>query len=222
MERAMKFRHSILALIPLFAVVSLEARQEASLGFAVRHKHRWGSCEGALRVSKDGVGYETAHQKHARTWSFRDIRHADFRSKTRLALRTYGAPETWHFHLREGDWSPDAYRLLARRVERGVTSRILYPATTFLYELPVRHRHLRGGCEGTLRIGLEETIYDTQEPKHRRIWRSRDLRSFGSAGPHDLRLTTEEETFTFDLKQPLQKEVYDHLWKTTHEKGTTP
>ncbi|MGH8247006.1 MAG: hypothetical protein ACREUU_11320, partial [Gammaproteobacteria bacterium] len=79
-----KFRYAISTLILLFAVASLEARQEAdSLGFAVRHNHRWGGCEGMLRISKDGIAYETAHQKHARKWSFRDIRHADFRSKTR-------------------------------------------------------------------------------------------------------------------------------------------
>ena len=41
----------------------------------------------------------------------------------------------------------------------------------------------------------------------------RDIRSFGTTGAYDLRLSTEQESFSFDLKQPLNQEVYDYLWQ---------
>lgn len=215
----MSLKHASLGLAVLLALGTAQGEpQPGNLHFVVRHRHRLGSCQGPLRIETNGITYETPHVKHARTWTFRDIRHATFVSKTRLALRTHGTPEMWEFRLREGEWSAATYRLFAERVERGATSRILFPAAPVLYELPARHLHWRGSCEGTLRIGAKEIVYDTADAEDRRIWRARDLRSFGSASPYDLRLTTEEETFNFDLKQALPREVYDHFWRTIYEK----
>jgi len=214
----LRYPTSALLLLVAIGAITVAQAQTTSVQFAVRHEHRWGSCEGILRVDSTGITYETPDEEHARTWPFRDIRQAEFRSSKKLELRTYGKPETWKFELLEGEWSPEAYALFSGNVERVVTSRVLFPAGAFVHELPVRHRHRHGGCEGVLRIGPGEIVYDTGHPEDRRIWRMRDLRSFGSSGAYNLRLTTEQETFNFDLKQALEREVYDYLWAHVYER----
>lgn len=92
-------------------------------------------------------------------------------------------------------------------------------------EIPAKHRHRFGGCEGVLRISSELLIFDTEKAEDRRMWRLRDLQSFGTAGPYSLRLSTELETFNFDLKTPLTQEIQDFLWQRLrdehpYEKGT--
>ncbi len=214
----MKFlRGLIVNLLLLLSLGELPAfAQPDSFRFSVRHKHWFKHCEGALRMDGSGIAYETPHRKHARVWSFRDLRHLEILSPTRLVINTYGNPAMFDFRLREAELTGDVYRFLAQHVERGLTSRVLFAATDFLDERPVKHRHRRGGCEGMLRIGLNEITYNTENVGDRRRWRMRDIRSFGTTGPYDLRLTTEKETFTFDLKVALSQQVYDHLWKTIH------
>lgn len=187
--------------------------QSQSVSFSVRHEHRLGQCNGTLRIEGKGVTFETSHRKHARVWSFSDIRQLEILSRTRLAVHIYGKPETFNFGLREGELTVDTYRLLSDRIERGVTSRVLFLGTEFAFELPAKHRHRLGGCEGVLRIAGIEIIYTTENAKDTRIWRIRDIRSFGTMAPYDLRLSTEKETFTFDLKEPLSQKLYDDLWQ---------
>ncbi len=170
-----------------------------------------------LRIDEAGVGYETVHRKHARTWVFRDLRRVEFVSPTHLIIDGYLGHEM-SFRLLEGEFSAEAYRLLADNVARTVTSRVPFPASKFLYELPVKHRHRLGGCEGVLRIGGTRLVYQTDNAEDRRIWRARDIRSFGTTGPYHLRLTTDRETFSFDLKTPLEREVYDYLWTNLYAK----
>lgn len=183
------------------------------LTFSVRHDHRFGHCDGSLRLATSGITYDSTEPKHSRSWSFSDIRRVEIRSTKNLIVHTYGKLETFDFRLREGEVGPDAYRLLAEHIERELVSRVLFPATEFRFELPAHHRHLMGGCEGILRIGATRIIYDTENPEDKRIWRMRDVRSFGTTGPYNLRLGTESEAFTFDLKEALSQQAYDFLWQ---------
>ena len=217
----MNLRYPLPALRLLVAVGAMAAAQAQTPSgeFAVRHDHRWGSCEGTIKIDSTGISYETSNEEHARTWPFRDIRQAEFRSSKGLKLRTFGTPETWNFELLEGEWSSEVYALFTGNVERIVTSRVPFRTEASVYKLPVRHRHRRRGCEGVLRIGPSEIVYETTNPEDHRIWRMRDLRSFGSSGPYGLRLTTENETFNFDLKQALDREVYDYLWSHVYSKS---
>ena len=203
--------YKLLVLLSLSGLHTLA--QPQGMSFAVRHEHRLGHCEGLLRIDTSGLAYETPHRAHARVWSFSDIRQLEILSTKRLTIHTYGKPESFTFRLREGELTADAYRFLAEHIERGLTSRALFPATQFRFEFRVKHRHRFGGCEGILRIGTAQIIYETQDADHRWLWRMRDIRSFGTTGAYDLRLSTEQESFSFDLKQPLNQEVYDYLWQ---------
>jgi hypothetical protein len=89
------------------------------------------------------------------------------------------------------------------------------------YQLPVKHQHTLGGCQGTLEIGEQQVVYKTSHQSDSRVWRYEDLSSIGSTGRFQLRLTTMERTggeygaeknFIFDLKRHLEPEVYDFIW----------
>ena len=79
--------------------------------------------------------------------------------------------------------------------------------------LLVRHRHRLGGCEGQLSVEEERLIYLTDHASDNRVWKLPEIETLGSADPYHLRVTTYNETFTFDLKSPLDPKVYDSLWK---------
>lgn len=215
MRRALKSSlYFLFGLVLIFSIRVLRAEEQLQpISFTVRHDHRFGHCEGSIRLDEGGIVYETRHQGHGRVWSFSDIRDVEILSKTRLVFETYGEPDKFDFRLRERELTAGVYRLLAEHIERGVTSRVLFTATEFLFQLPVKHRHRLGGCAGVLLIGATEIVYKTENAGDGRIWRIRDIRSFGTTGAYDLRLTTEEETFSFDLKEPLSQKLYDHLWQ---------
>ena len=90
------------------------------------------------------------------------------------------------------------------------------------YQLPVKHQHALGGCQGSLEIGEHEIVYKTSHSSDSRIWRYDQLTSIGSTGPFQLRLSGMERTggeygaeknFIFDLKRRLDPEIYDFLWR---------
>jgi hypothetical protein len=90
-----------------------------------------------------------------------------------------------------------------------------------IYEIPVKHQHVFGGCQGTLGIGDQYVVYRTSNKSHSRVWRYEDLSSIGSTGPFQLGLSTLERTggeygseknYIFDLKHRLDPTAYDFIW----------
>ena len=86
-----------------------------------------------------------------------------------------------------------------------------------MQEFPVRHDHLFGGCQGIIDVTENRIIYVTDNPNDSRIWRLADVESFASTNEFDLRISTREETFHFDLKIPLNRETYQHIWNKVYE-----
>ena len=102
--------------------------------------------------------------------------------------------------------------MVARLVEEGGQSSAL---------LPARHRHRLGGCEGRLSVEEERLIYLTDHSSDKRAWKLREIETIGSPDPYHLRVTTYNETFTFDLKAPFDPKVYDSLWKKAYRLAGT-
>jgi hypothetical protein len=46
-----------------------------------------------------------------------------------------------------------------------------------------------------------------------------DIESFASSDKFSLRLSSRFETFTFDLKLPLEQRAYDVLWQAVYTPG---
>jgi len=194
--------------------------QAESFDFRVKHDHSLGSCEGKLVASDKEIRYEATNGNHSRTWAYIDIQKLDVVSPTRLALKTFES-QSWKklerdrafdFSLLEGKITPDQQEFLRAKLSRPMVARLVEKADHSI-PLPVRHRHRLGGCEGQLSVEDERLIYLTDHASDNRVWKLREIETIGSPDPYHLRVTTYNETFTFDLKSPLDPRLYDALWK---------
>jgi hypothetical protein len=199
-----------------------------SLEYRVKHDHALGSCQGKLVVSDQDIRYEATDGKHSQSWSYIDIQKLDVVSATRLTVKTFtskswkklGKDETFAFSLIEGQLTPANQEFLRSKLHRPIVARLTEPKETALAAVPVRHRHRVGGCEGSLHVEEDRLVYFSDRLNDNRLWKPSEIETIGSPDPYHFRVTTFNETFTFDLKSPLDPKIYDALWKKIYGLGT--
>jgi hypothetical protein len=204
----------------IFWVVTGTLRAD-SLEYRVKHDHALGSCQGKLVVSDRDIRYEASDGKHSQTWSYIDIQKLDVVSPTRLTVKTFkskswkklGKDETFEFSLIEGQLTTANQEFLRSKLSRPIVARLPEPKETTSPTFPVRHRHRVGGCEGSLQVGEDRLVYSSDRSNDNRVWKLSEIETIGSPDPYHFRVTTFNETFTFDLKSPLDPKIYDTLWK---------
>ena len=192
----------------------------ATYEFTVRHDHPTGSCRGRLVLDEQQVAYIAANGKHSRQWPYVDIQKLDVVSPKELKLTSFQSGSKWRlnrdkiyeFELSSGELTLEIQEFLRSKLSRPMIARLVRSTTADSATLPVRHRHKLGGCEGILRLQGDRIIYETDHASHNRAWIYRDMQTIGSSDPYNLRLTSFNETFTFDLKAPLDRKLYDALW----------
>jgi hypothetical protein len=188
--------------------------------FRVKHDHSLGSCDGKLIATDREIRYDATDGKHSRMWAYIDIQKLDVASPTRLVLKTFEShswrklerDKVFEFSLLEGKLTSEQQEFLRAKLSRPMVARLVEKATSSTL-LVVRHRHRLGGCEGQLSVGKDRLIYLTDHASDNRDWKLRNIETLGSPSPYHLRVTTYNETFSFDLKSPLDPKVYDSLWK---------
>ena len=191
------------------------------LEFRAKHDHSLGSCDGKLIATDREIRYDATDGKHSRMWAYIDIQKLDVAAPTRLVLKTFES-QSWkklerdkvfEFSLLEGKLTSEQQEFLRAKLSRPIVARLVEKADQGSTLLLVRHRHRLGGCEGQLSVEEGRLIYLTDHAGDNRVWMLREIETFGSSDPYHLRVTTYNETFTFDLKSPLDPKVYDSLWK---------
>lgn len=224
-------------LLALLIVQSADTQSEWT--FEVRHDHAFGSCTGRLTITDEVIRYETSEGDHSREWSYPDVESFEIVSTDELRIRTYDSggllrvwkDETFSFRLESASLDGDFFAFLEAHSLRPVRTRVVPDSATLgstgdipltasfriLQEVPVRHDHLFGGCQGMLEISEDRIVYRTENPDDSRVWRLADVESFGSTGDFDLRISTRTDTFHFDLKLPLSPQTYRHIWEKVHE-----
>jgi hypothetical protein len=202
----------------------LQASPAEPQTFQVRHEHTIGSCTGTLTLSATDIQFEAKEKKHQRTWSYPDVKFFEIVSTAELKIHTYenegvlklGSDRDYTFKVAQGQITNELYQFLVAKSPRAVVTRVVFSGTEIVQEIPVRHRHSLGGCQGILTIAQDKVIYKTEHEGDSRIWRLKDLESFASNDPFHLRLSTTFETFNFDLKVPLQEAAYEHIWRALY------
>jgi hypothetical protein len=124
--------------------------------------------------------------------------------------------KVFEFSLLDNKMTPEQQEFLRAKLSRPMVARLVEKADDKML-LPVRHRHALGGCEGQLSVEEDRLIYLTDHASDNRVWILSDVETIGSPDPYHLRVTTYNETFTFDLKSPLDSKVYDSLWKKVYD-----
>jgi hypothetical protein len=74
----------------------------------------------------------------------------------------------------------------------------------------VHHRAVFGGTSGVLRFRQGGIDYITNVPGGSRSWRWEDIQTLSEPNPYLLYVFGYKDTFTFDLKEPLDRTLYEH------------
>ncbi|MEQ1472264.1 MAG: hypothetical protein ABLQ96_00510 [Candidatus Acidiferrum sp.] len=158
------------------------------------------------------------------TWSFLDIQTFAI-SERRLEIETYQnrshhvpGMQRYRFALTQDIPSPVAAEL-ARYVERPSQNAVLDPTLTGTENIPAHHRTRTGGTNGALRFGDSGIEYVTSSPGDSRSWRWADLETLSNPAPYTLFVFGYRDTYTFDLKKPLARAVFDHLTDEVYAHG---
>ena len=203
---------------------------------AVHVRAGWPDGQGVLHITAGGVRFEAKKEKHSHEWSWLDIQHFDRMSETGIDLLTYedqskflGRDKSYRFRLTGGSINDELMGRIEEWFGRPVTDRVP-PEADGEYELPVKHLHSFGGCEGTLRFTDSAILYVTGHEKDAREWLlERNVASVWSADRYSLEIHVFEKNrrefsrsrvFKFDLKEELDSEFYRRLKRRLHRLGT--
>jgi hypothetical protein len=222
MKKALVLWTLVLALFSLSPALASETKIQ------VKHDHILGSCRGELVFGDSTLEYRTEDRQDARVWKYEDIQQLGLLSSKELSVLTYedrkvqlGKDKRFIFEVTEGEISQSLWQYLTGRLTKPIVSAVLPSDVAAQFQMPVKHQHTFGGCQGVLKITDQYVIYETTHPSDSRIWRYQDISSVGSTGSFQLRVTTmervggeygSEKNFIFDLKRRLDPEVYDFVW----------
>jgi len=200
-----------------------------SFEYRVKHDHALGSCQGKLILSDHAISYDASNGKHSQRWPHLDIQRLDV-SSTRVWFETFQSQgweklkrdKAFEFRLLEGQLTAETQEFLRSKLSRPMVARLIGANGSDVRLLSVRHRHRLGGCEGQLRVEKDRLLYSTDLARDKRAWRFDEIETIGSPDPYHLRVTTYNETFTFDLKKALEEKTYRFLWAKVHRLGAAP
>jgi len=197
--------------------------------FTVIHEKKlWRDGGGRIAITDDGITYSTEKKEDSRQWKYEDIQYFDRVSSKEFTILSYedesrllGRDKSYRFVITEGELTDDIFRTISLRLNKPVTNRDLPENVAARYELPVKHLHTFGGCEGTLKFTGDAVYYLTEHKKDAREWQLiRDIQSIWSSDPYQLEIHVYENnrrefsrsrTYSFILKTPLDPEVYRKL-----------
>jgi hypothetical protein len=196
----------------------------------VRHDHDpWGKCTGEVILTDEGIEYRTEKENHNRQWKWVDIQSFDRKAASAFSILSYedqklsfGADRSFNFTI-----LPDAeslseatYQFIFQHLGKPGLDRVSREIEAE-YQVPVKHLHAFGGCEGTLYFGRDWIVYETAHPQDARTWkRDREIQSVWSLNRYQLEIHVFEENkrafdktrrFRFQLKEPLNEDYYDQL-----------
>lgn len=184
-----------------------------------------GGTSGTL--SADSQGLVFAPRKGASTrWTFTEIKELDL-ERHRIVLvgydnRGWHLPGTRRFDLKiEQEITPEAATEITEKMGRPVQNGIPAPHAPAIEEIAVRRSKAFAGSNGLLRIRKQGLDYITAQPGQSRSWRWMDIQTLANPDPYHLFVFGYLDSYVFDLKQTLSRDVFNHLsdeiW--THNEG---
>jgi len=234
------------------SLVLAQESTSTSITYNVEHDHGVGSGKGELKITSESIEYTGISKNealHSRTWQDSDIKRIEINKKelriviyeeSRLPIIPRRAPftdgkqvkvDTEHdylFRLQDGEITQELTTMLLERFQRPIASSVVPEKVRetgkLLFEIPVFHRHFRGGVSGILRVYKQFIIFDTEVEGKSRYWRYSDIRDIAKLGQYKFELATYEgqlatdgKSYIFDLKRPMDDKEYDSLWKKLYK-----
>lgn len=206
--------------------------------YQVEHLRAFRNSRGTLVITPEAIEYKTTAKNDSRTWRYMDIQQIKIASPTELEIVTYederrllGRDRLFKFKLLQGQITPEvSARLMANAPRQVITSVMPEPEGRPTFELPVKHLHTFGGCQGVLRIYPDRVTYEsTTKPSDSRYWRYADIQTFSHSTRYRFDITTFENQFggptrayNFELKEEFPALAYDYIWVRVNPSGFYP
>ena len=176
---------------------------------------------GALHVDAKGVRFLSSNGQTTITIPMQDLREADVADAHALQFETYDVEKWKPIERRKYRFraQPDApveelARFLAAHVHRPVVG---HYAAASQFRVPVYHRRTLGGASGTLEIGQDSIRFVSDKLADSRTWLYSDIETIGRPDSFRFRVTTNRETYVFELKADLPDAAYHFAWSKVYE-----
>jgi hypothetical protein len=193
------------------------------LTYPARHAHLRKGGEGTLAISAGGIRWTETGKKanHSQAWKYEDIQRLELAPGALRVLtyednqREFGRDRVYLFDHVPKEAAPQIYALLAPKLDQRFVAHIAGPVAGIVYETPARLLHGRYGANGILKVGTSNIVFEGAGES--RAWRYSDIDSVSSSGTFELTFNTIEGENRFQLKQPLERDRYDDLWRRLTE-----
>lgn len=217
--------HGLLLAAPPTAPAAQHSSVAAQWQSPARRRSLLGDTRGVLVIDDRGVEFRPKKGVPLR-WSYVDIQSFRLTSR-RLDLETY-QNRSWHlsgdrkFHFDLDNAAPPGLaREFALRVQKPVKNALPEQQAAAFATLPARRRTLGGGTNGVLRFRNAGIDYATDTGRGSRSWRWSDIQTIANPDPYHFRVQGYRETFEFELKRPMSRELFDRLWDALYGRGLT-
>ena len=210
-----------------FVLLSVLQVSAQNFKYKVQQDRMIGHRDGELIISNDRVEFRAKKENDSRSWSYGEIKLFEILSTTRVRIWTYqnrkllGQEESVSFNIVEGRIDQQASDFLRGHISRPLVTSLTDDETGSepLAEIPVKHLHRLGGCQGVLRVYVDRLIYEAADGHGSRSWRWSDIRAVGRPDVDRFELLTFEpqfggpkRSFNFILKEQLADKTYDFIW----------
>jgi len=219
----------VLAALLLLTVTQSVWAQEFK--YKVEQDRSIGHRDGELIISDKRIEYNaTKRDNENRTWTYSDIKLLEILSPTRVRIWTYkdrklylGKDESLTFKIVEGQIDQKVSDFLRDRIASPFVTSFAEQDQTALVEIPVKHSHRFGGCEGVLKVYQDRLVYESRTGHDSRSWRWSDIRSVGRSDIYRFDVETFEpqlgassRSFNFILKEQMADKTYDLIWSRVY------
>lgn len=190
-----------------------------STDYPVTHAHLRKGLPGTLTIDAAGIRYtETKQHKkpHAYTWKWNDIQRIVLSPLT-IEITTYQdvkwlAGRDLAFTFR-GHGLDTAYPLLTPYLPRRVSPELATTGFTPIATFPAKRLEGRSGHQGTLLIGDERIVFQSDAPLGSHTWIVPEIDNISSADPLEFTIASLGIEYRMQLKQPLPEALYNTLWR---------
>ena len=172
---------------------------------------------GTLIIDAEAIQFRSA-QGLSLHWPFVEVQTFDLLTPRRLVIKGYEnrgrhRPGEKVFRLElDLPVPPAVAAALAERIGKPVRNGVPDPGAPSLATIPARHPTRTGGSNGVLRFRTEGIDYISAVGRDSRSWRWSDIYTLAHPDAYHLRVGGYRETFGFELKQPMSRELFDRLW----------
>lgn len=168
---------------------------------------------GILAIGEKGVEFRSEGGREQK-WGLTEIRTA-FIAPHRLIVETYvnrslhrPGEQRYEFDLTQAV-PPSIAAELAAGIARPSQNAVTDSGVPAIAAIPAHHRALSGGTNGVLRFHKDGIDYVTPSKEDSRSWRWADLQTLSDPDPYHLFIFGYRDTYTFDLKTPLPRGLFD-------------